>query len=462
MNKKTSILRSLCSLCMALCLLLSLCVVAYAEPAPKYTIGNPYETVDWDNWQPYKTQLHVQTNASDGGVPMNVTIEEHYRLGYDILAITDHMVLGSKWNEIPKTVPLARYVKKSRTLMAPMVALTDERREEIINGVGRGGRGMMEVSNAVELNGMSPRNSHLNAFFTDYGGGAAGVDGDYETMVERIEARGGITFLDHLGLYTKADKQPDARFYTQDDKFVNKYAKIFVDHPSCVGMDLNSSEDSHTIYDRILYDRILEKTIPYGVVPWGFGFSDAHMDGQFDKGWTVHWMPEKTEPELRTSMEKGTFFAISRYGKYPQEVGETPLDGKENPVPAVNRVTVNQEQGSISIEGSEYKRIAWVSKGEVISEEPTLVLSEHDAQIGSFVRAFLVGDGGICYVQPFTVLRDGQTLEKVEIPETHDMAYYMRGFVDGYNKLIPKDSPWRMLWNLIAHYDSAVDMDFSK
>ena len=42
-----------------------------AEAIVDYTIANPYETVDWDTWNHYKSQLHTHTLYSDG--EMNVT-----------------------------------------------------------------------------------------------------------------------------------------------------------------------------------------------------------------------------------------------------------------------------------------------------------------------------------------------------------------------------------------------------
>ena len=57
-----------------------------------YEITSPYETVDWDRWNQYQAQLHTHTLYSDGTVDVKDVVEEYYRLGYDILAVTDHGV----------------------------------------------------------------------------------------------------------------------------------------------------------------------------------------------------------------------------------------------------------------------------------------------------------------------------------------------------------------------------------
>lgn len=435
---------------------------------PDYSIGNPYADVDWENWKAYKAQLHCQSNVSDGELPLNEVIEEHYRLSYDILAVTDHMAPGDRWDVVPKTVPLARWVKRSRTHMLPIEPLTSERRQEMLDGVGRDGRGMLEVVSGVELNGMTPNNSHVNGFFSTYGQGSAGIDGDYEAAVRLTQEGGGISFLDHLGEYTKSSKKQDPSI-SSDPKFVNKFAKIFLDYPSCVGTDINSGTNDGTEYDRILYDNILNKTIPYGVVPWAYTFSDAHCAGQYDRAFTMHLMPESSVPELRKSMENGTFLSVARYSYDEQEIGEGNtmdgdrklFEGKEGgPVPQVNSIQVNEEASTISIDVQDYESISWVSNGKVISNETTLDIAKHDAEIGSFVRAFIKGSDAIVYVQPFTVLRKGQTLEKETVPVTKDSAYYTRKAVNFFSACFPNWSPVRAIWNYIAHFDPAVDLTY--
>ena len=92
-----------------------------------------------------------------------------------------------------------------------------------MSGVGRNGRGMLEVTTGIELNGAVPNNSHLNGYFSDYGQGLIGIDGDYETPAREVGKRGGITFLDHLGDYTKAYEDYEI---SHDADFINKFTKF--------------------------------------------------------------------------------------------------------------------------------------------------------------------------------------------------------------------------------------------
>ena len=446
--------RKIVALLLALGLLLPSLGILASASTPAYTIGNPYESVNWDTWGQYKTQLHVHTNGSDGEVPLNEVVEEHYRLGYDILCITDHMTLGAPWDQVPRTVPIMRLVKYSRTKMAPMAPITSERRTEILNGVGRpSGKPMLEITQGVELNGAVPSNSHLQGFFCNYGQGAIGVDMDWESPVKRNAKAGGVTTLNHLGEPTGAEASGDVKFYDDNPKWVDKFAYLFVNYPSCLGMDVNSGTNDGTKYDIILYDRILAKTIPYGVTPWAFCYSDAHSPGQFDRSWTVHLMPEQTPAALRTSMEDGAFFGFSRHARL--QLGDDFVG--EGAPPAVSRIAVDKTAGKITITASGYDEIIWTSDGEIVTKGATIDIAANDAKIGSYVRAELLGDGGILYVQPFTVLRGGQTLEKEEIKRVFDYSVPLRWVVDVLEFLAPKYSPLWVLWMAISYFDPAVD-----
>ena len=446
--------RKLVALLLALGLLLP-CFAPAALAAETYTIGNPYESVNWNTWDAYKTQLHVHTNASDGEVPLNEVVEEHYRLGYDILAVTDHMTLGVPWNQAPRTVPIARLVKYERTKMQPITPLTDARRQDIINGVGRNGRGMMEVTQGVELNGAVPSNSHLQGFFSDFGQGFIGMNLDYETPVKRAQKAGGVTVINHIG-NTSGAEDGDENFYDENPEWVDKIGRLFVDYPeSCLGMDISSGTDDGTKYDKILYDKILQKLVPNGFLPWSFTYSDAHSPGQFDRAFTIHMMPEKTVPALRKSMENGTFFSVSRHARM---VKGDDWVGTGAP-PAVSKINVNQAAAKITITASNYDRIVWISDGKEIAKGATLDIAANDSKIGSYVRAYVLGSGGILYVQPFTVFRAGETLEKQEVCKIFDYSVVLRWICNIFDFLAkPKYTPlWLIKWGM-GTFDPYVDL----
>lgn len=433
------------SVILSLVLISSFVVPAFAATDTDYIIGNAYESVDWDSWNAYKTQLHCHTTASDGASNIDATVEAYYAAGYDILALTDHMTLGVQWDQKPEVVSLMRLVKSDRTGFAELTPLTPERRLQIMSGVGRNGRGMLEVTTGIELNGAVPNNSHLNGYFSDYGQGLIGIDGDYETPAREVGERGGITFLDHLGDYTKAYQDYEI---SHDEKFIRKFSKIFLENSTCLGTGINSAQDIQTAADRILYDEILQVTVPRGVVPWSFSFSDSHSDtiDQIDRAFTVHMMPELTVDALRTSMENGTFFPVCRFARY--ELGE---DYKGvGAVPEVNRITVDEKADTITLDVDNYQKIVWVADGVEIAEGNTIDLDDYSKKISCYVRAYVVGEGGVLYVQPFTVTKPNTEILEDDVEGVYTYSNFFRNlvtFLDEY--FFAQDSLVRAIWGIL-------------
>lgn len=111
-----------------------------------YIINNPYETVDWQNFNQYKADFHAHSRNSDGGNFTYEMVEDHYKKGYDILAMTDHNYTTKGWEN------------------AGEGAVTAERKSEIESGADRGGKGMLDFSYSNEQS----RTDHINSFLADW------------------------------------------------------------------------------------------------------------------------------------------------------------------------------------------------------------------------------------------------------------------------------------------------------
>lgn len=436
-------------------------VTVSAEEATEknYIIDDPYANVDWDEWKAYKAQLHCQTTASDGFLTIHEFVQKHYDLNYDIVALTDHGTLNWGWNREPQLVPLMRYIKKDRTHMADVIPLTEEEYQSYLNGTAASEtrtheNGMLDIPLGIELNMATPgADCHLTGYFAEYGQGLAGVFGDYETPTKGVMENGGISMLSHVGEYVYTDK--DSENYVGqliDDYYPTKFARLFMDYEgSSVGMGINSATDAHTRCDRILYDQILQKTIPNGVLPWSFTFSDSHNERSLNDAYTMMLMPELTLEAFRDCMENGELFSISHYSngvelngmKEMPDFNEQEVDDSESYLldntPMVTRVTVDQENDTISIEGTNFNEITWVSNGNVIRRESnitdgTAVLDLHASDLLDepylYVRFYITGENGICYAQPFVLNVEGEEFEPVEVPETvYDLPWFLRKLV---------------------------------
>lgn len=452
-----------------LCLMLMGTVIvpyAAAETETNFVIENPYEDVDWDTWDAYKTQLHCHTTASDGFLTIKELIQASYDLGYDIVAVTDHGTINKGWDTAPDLIPLVRLVKYERTKMAPVVPLTAEEYQSYLDGTAKTTNGtvrtngMLDVPQGIELNMATPfADCHLTGYFSDYGQGLAGVYGDYETPSKGVMDAGGISMLAHVGEYVYQNHTADQYVGQKvDEYYVNKFARIFLDcQGSSVGMGINSAFDDFTRCDRILYDQILQKTIPNGVVPWGFTFSDSHTFDTVNEAYTMMMMPTFDLDAFRSSMENGQFFSVSHhsFGVELNGMEEIPgydhdkVDNTRNDTPMVTKIEVDEENDVIRIEGINFNMITWVSNGNVIKRETDITDGKAEIDLHAsdllddpelFLRFYIVGDAGICYANPMVLHVEGEDFEPVDVPETHDISTALRDLVTFLDDLIFRHS----------------------
>ena len=393
-----SISKKLIAVILSALMLATVALPVFAEDeAVEYTITNPYETVDWDTWGQYKAMLHAHTLYSDGEMDITDVVEEYYARDYDILAITDHGVVNKGWNTKPEMLPLIGYNQYIR-LLTPM---TEYRYSQITTGADRDGRGMLDVSQGIEMNGVVMRKNHVNGFFCGYGQGMWGKEEDYEGPVAGTEAAGGISFINHPGDFYAAHHDK-ARAY--DTEYLKIWADIFLKYESCVGIEVYNERDTVARYDRIIWDNLLQYTIPRGRNIWAFANDDSHFLSTIGVNAEIMLMPENTEANLRTAMEDGTFFACSTISK--EEMGEEFRGTGDYAV--VKRIDIDEANDviAVTIESTTDYTVEWIADGEIIATGDSINLRDYSDEIGSYVRFQIKNEGGIVLSQAF-VCDDG-------------------------------------------------------
>lgn len=457
-------LKKITAISLCVIMLFSTTSIVYADDDIKgqydYTITSPYDSVDWANWKQYKASLHSHTDASDADQTIADSVKKHYDLGYQILAISDHAVLGAPWDKVPQTVPIYRFFKFSRTGMRDPVVLTPEEREAIINGtyesaerdalakqLGYDLGGMMEITGSCEANGATPINDcHINTFGCKSVQAKMGVYGDFESVVKACDKEGGFSFLDHTGEYVGRNNEDEWRAY--EPYYANKFANIFLDYDSCVAFDVNSTK-----FDSVIWDQILQLTIPQGRNVPGIAFSDSHDIEDNDWAFTMMLMPELTQEAFEDCMRSGAWFSVGRVDTY--YLGDD-FNGTGNLPPAVSRVYTNNDTDTISFEGSEFDNVQWISDGKIIAEGPGLTsldLNQYEDELGCYVRFQITGPGGILYSQPFVTMADGVDYTS-DVYKTFDVSMFLRFIVDVYNatlghgvfNTIIKKLLWNHVW----------------
>ncbi len=401
------------------------CIVASAQEDVDYTINNPYETVDFDSWGQYKADLHCHTTASDGDNTLSEMVEEHYAQGYDALAITDHGIVSRDWTSVNSRnyFKIGLGIKDGK--IPQITPLTEERYNEIATGVGRDGRPMVEIPLGIEQNPTSLNNAHVNSWFTEYGDGLMGGTSNYAEVVENVDATGGLSVINHPGEYTSAKEEScQADAYNEDDLWysyvINKFTDILTTYDSCIGIDINSKKDGRTKYDRKLWDILLTKVVPTGRNVFAIATTDAHQLDKVGCAWTNLCMPENNAENIRTCLENGAFFAVSRYIKNAEELAQFSLEtgfdwGTEFeqedrndsvPAPKVTDITVDEANDTISLSVENALTVHWIADGKVIHVGNTIDLDDYSDEISSYVRAEAFGHGGVLYTQAFTLEYD--------------------------------------------------------
>lgn len=378
----------------------------------KFKITNPYESVTElitksDNH--YKTNLHTHSTYSDANFTMTEMIEGFYDLDFDILAMTEHGVWGKEWDKDPSIIPLYTF---QLLWHGKRKHPTTEEYKAILNGTHKTPknsrtkkRGLECVPGCIEANMFTLMKNHVNCYFTDDAcEGICGKENDFEEPIRKTEAAGGISHINHPTDWLNARKFPDC---ATDEQNVAFFADLLRKYHSCMGIEVLNMYDGPNRCDRILWDSLLKTLIPEGKrTVWGFANSDAHRVGEIDTAFMDFILPEYSISNLRKAMEQGTFFSFARYAK--NELGEDFVGKGE--APKVVELNVDENNQTIAIKGINCKAIQWIADGKIIKEdklgvdseiESVISLSDFSDEISCYVRAQLLGNGGILMTQPF-------------------------------------------------------------
>lgn len=474
---------------------------AAADTGVDYTITNPYQNVNWLTWHQYKADLHSHTTASDGSNTLKEQIEEHYKYGFDIYAVTDHGADSYSWTE-QNPIPALKVALKIARSASCKIETLDANGGTAANGNtytlttkdgsdyycqtsagGAAGQSMMRVPYAIENNPTSLNNAHVNSFFVDYGNGVLGGTSDYYTPISNVDKLGGISVINHPGEYSGARQETSTaaayNYSTAKYKYViDKYAGLLEEFPSCIGIDINSKGDYRTRYDRKLWDILLQKVVPTGRSVFAVATSDSHNLGIVYSGYTEMCMPSNTVANLKTCMQNGAFFAASKYLGNPDEIAEiaSDLENGNNTskamgdellamqqkdakaiynapldvdAPTVFGVAANNNADSITLLTSNALLVRWIANGKTIATGNTIDLDDYSSEIGNYVRAEIFGEGGIVYTQPFTLSYDGAP--KQDSTSYHDYWQLASVVPDTIVRFIGGLPIFAVLWNVLKN-----------
>lgn len=411
-----------------LALMLAFCVIvpcfSFASAAAEvtgsdYKIVSPYEEVIWTGenaWGAYKGNLHTHSTVSDAEMDYNEMILEHYKQGFDFLAMTDHGVTGKAWNEEPTHLPLYfyQYLAGRKT-----TRLTQEEYEGVttgtypVDGQPRG-RKMTCVTGGNELNALTITKCHVNGMFLPphEGDNYLGYEDDHEGAVRLADEAGALSFINHPGDWLHSNRDVSI---VSEPKNVKYFSNILLKYDSCLGIEVFNERNHVTPYDRILWDNVLMECLPYGKRVIGFSNNDAHFYSHIDSSYSVFMMPENTVEQIKKTMQSGAFFCVTRELAGNDLIGPAEyfdVRYNEAPYPMFNEVSVDGHK--VTVRTQDCNTLQWIANGKIIAKndvdpqngETTYVLDLDEiegAEDFLYIRCELFGDGGCTLTQAFEI-----------------------------------------------------------
>ena len=432
------------ALLLSLILCLSLGTVSLAAEAEEtdFTIINPYEDVIWqgDNaWGAYKGSLHSHSTYSDADVTLETMVKEAYRQDYDFLAVSDHGITGVDWDKAPFMHPLYLY---QPVLGNTFKHLTTEDYQAIKNGTYENrGKIMVPVLGANEFNNLSLSKNHVNGHFLDSWEGNAfpGAENErgFEQAIKYIHDHSGLSYINHPGDWLETNANPAA---VDDAENISFFGDLILGYDSCLGIEILNEKNGPTGYDRILWDNLLMYCLPYGKTVIGFSNTDAHNVKNIDSSFSVFMMEENSEENIKATMQSGAFFGITRNLRANDRIGPyEEIDAMNKGIPYPMFTDISVQGHSVTVSTTDADTLQWIANGKVIATADvsdggsyTLDLDEiNGADDFLYIRAELIGDGGLCCSQAF-ILDKGNAPEKFEgiegiVAFFEKFVYFLKG-----------------------------------
>lgn len=394
-----------------------------AADTADYTINSPYENVIWEGdgaWGAYKGSLHSHSTFSDANYDLATMVKEYYAQGFDFLANADHGVTGVEWNKKPDYPFLYNY---QFIIGQKQTVLTDEEYEGMITGTyNNRGKKMTCVVGANELNDLTLTKCHVNGYFLPEGVGTGfrGGENAFEEAVKFADENGGISHINHPGDWLDSNSNPQA---VCDPENVAYLTDIILKYDSCYGIEVFNEDNGPTGYDRVLWDNMLMYALPYGKTIIGYANTDAHEPDTVDTSFMTFMMEENNVENIKATMMNGAFFSTTRCLRANEyEIGPAvaiEADNKGLEYPMFTKVAVDGHKITVKTENAD--SLQWIANGKVISKgeitdgEYTLDLDTvPGAEDFLYVRAEIIGEGGMTVTQALTIDNGEEPLEFTE------------------------------------------------
>ncbi|MEX0771759.1 MAG: hypothetical protein WD038_01255 [Balneolales bacterium] len=392
------------------------------DQSEKRVVLNPYKRIDWPSFGHHKAALHIHTLQSDGYYIAKEVVEAYRAADYSIIAITDH-----DWNRPNARINWGQ-VSEEHASPYPLDPKPDNYPANVTwpwQDFGIQSPKELGVL-GIEAAELTFRH-HINSYFSDYGvwyertgseapyGGIVDEDGNElweDDFLNNAKEHGGVAILNHPGL------SHDRGFWQR--KPVEWYIERYQNHSAeyLIGMEVTNTDNYADLvererYDEALWDQLLGNFMPQRPI-WGFGTDDMHNLENVPDMHTVFIIAELTDKAVREAMVNGQFY----FTKSTRRVNY--LEDDMSVFPTINRIDVDHDAGTITINADDYDKIKWISTpessgtvedyktsdqpwaaGRMVHEGEKLNLN-NTSNIGNYVRAELIRMEGDEIYRSFT------------------------------------------------------------
>ncbi len=314
---------------------------------------SPYDEIDWNYIIQAKSLFHCHTSHSDGFYSPHVVVDHYHKLGFDVLALTDHWIVTYPWQEFSNLEVSERTFRRLD--------------EGDLDDVPHEKTFVYEDRNPDELGMLAIMGSepsptgkgihHLASLFSD----VTGVGMDYEDMLKAIGDDGGLLSFAHPGRRTE-----------RNNNELEDYIYYFEKYPHIYGIDIfNTStfgEPDRYPYTKELYAGLLKHFGSPGDEGWRpvwlTSTDDFHRYGQENQAFQIQLLNAFDQDNVYNSLVDGAFFWIAKE-QYTDE-------------PVIK--SIDFDRTSITVNGTGYDEVSWYFNNEIIHTGETFDFFEHGSE----------------------------------------------------------------------------------
>ena len=343
----------------------------------KKVIVNPYQYVDFNNFNHFKSNLHAHTYAHSDAKAHDV-IDLYRQFGYKVLCLSDHDTHSPRGYNEPFTTYPWRFLSSIPT--QPEHTLENRNPYQL---------GMLAIEGLEVSNP-----EHFNSFLNDLWGDKDLYEpnkNDIDFALHEIGNRLGISQWVHPGRYFEGD-YVDGQWQGDGGYHTAKMIETFKEYQFLTGVEINSSGMYRANRNRIMVDAMLEELMPNRPI-WLYSNDDGH--GYYEEGgrghghcYNVHFMEDLSINSFVRSMVRGESYAVLDIAAHKNI--DRHMDNGVPIIDAPNIIDVSVTEGNITIAATKCETIKWISDGEVVFEGESLPLDT--VGLGSYVRAVLEGE----------------------------------------------------------------------